>query len=273
MLCDWYAATIESPPRDVLEALAASLRGEVRHCRGMHGYERGATIEAAAGVAARVFYGGVNPNPHAFASGEYAEPFRAVVRSCWPRSHAVSRFDSAEDFEGPGAWDELSGLCLGLADSRRLKVHHTGDFHREQDGRTLYLGSRKSAVFVRLYEKGKQLRAQVTHGQAAISPDWCRLEAVVRPHGEARKLAALAEPAEMWGYGSWTAELVRRAANVDVPRVAMQVYREADDERAFAFLCRQYGPLLSRLQSDLGDWACVGKQIGETIARQRRERS
>jgi hypothetical protein len=45
----------------------------------------------------------------------------------------------------------------------------------------------------------------------------------------------------------------------------MNVWREADDERAFRFMVRQYGPLLARLRDELGDWTCVGLTIGAAV--------
>jgi hypothetical protein len=57
---------------------------------------------------------------------------------------------------------------------------------------------------------------------------------------------------------------------LDVPRVQMNVWREADDDRAFHFMIRQYGHMLERMRGDLGDWGCVGLQIGDAISKLRR---
>lgn len=270
MRFDWYAATIQAHPVEVVETLRREFGAEVVTTKGLHGYTQGFDLRGPSGTVARVLAGGVNAAPHAWASGEDTEPFVSAVRRCWPDQHTVSRMDTAEDFQGPGSWDRLNAECLSLADSLRLKVSQAGDYHRLEDGRTLYVGSRKSPVFIRLYEKGKQLRAKVTHGAEDIPEDWVRLEGQVRPQKEAKKAAAFATPEEAWGFSAWTADLARRCMSLDVPRVRMNVWREADDDRAFHFLVRQYGPLLERLRCQLGDWQCVGLQIGHAIADHRR---
>ena len=43
-------------------------------------------------------------------------------------------------------------------------------------------------------------------------------------------------------------------------------WRQADDERAYAYLLAQYGPLLRRIREDLGSWDCVGRQLGDDLA-------
>jgi DNA relaxase NicK len=265
---DWYAATVKAQPRELLAGLcdAYGPGASVEPSRPLHGYERGCEIAAGGMVRARVLYGGRNGDPHAWACGEDTDAFVHVVRSRWGAGqHVVTRCDAAEDFDAPGAFDALGSMALAIADERGLKVHHNGDWHRGVEGRTIYVGSRKSSVFVRLYEKGKQLRSQLNYPGQGISRDWVRLEAQVRPEKEARAYAASMAPVEAWGLAAWTRELCAVACGSVVPRVRMHVWREADDERAFRFMCRQYGPMLARLRGELGDWACVGKTIGETV--------
>ena len=271
MRFDWYAATVQAHPTVVLETLQNALGAEVKATRGMHGYKHGYELVGPAGTVARVLAGGDNGDPHAWASGEDTEAFVDLVRSTWPDEHQVTRMDAAEDFQGPGSWDKLNGECLAIADELRLKVSQAGDYHRLEDGRTLYVGSRKSPTFIRLYEKGKQLRAKVIQGAELIPADWVRMEAQIRPQKTAKKAAAYVSPQEAWGFSAWTGELAKRCLDIDVPRVQMNVWREADDERAFHFMVRQYGPMLERLRADLGDWACVGLQLGDAIAKARRE--
>lgn len=265
MRFDWYAATIQAHPTEVLETLKREFGAEIRQGRGLHGYTQGFELVGPSGTVARVLAGGANGDPHAWASGEDTEQFVAAVRGAWPDSHTVSRMDAAEDFQGPSSWDRLNAECLVVADDLRLKVSQAGDYHRLEDGRSLYVGSRKSPVFIRLYEKGKQLRAKVSSGAEDIPADWVRLEAQVRPQKAARKTAAYTSAQEAWGYAAWTRELAERCMALDVPRVQMNVWREADDERAFRFMVRQYGPMLARLRSELGDWQCVGLTIGAEV--------
>ena len=43
-------------------------------------------------------------------------------------------------------------------------------------------------------------------------------------------------------------------------------WRQSNDERSYAFLLAQYGPLLQRVYADLGSWVCVGEQLGHDLA-------
>lgn len=272
MRFDWYQATIQAHPVEIAEVLRSAYGAEVHRTRGMHGYTQGFDIVTANGTAAKILAGGINQHPNAWASGEDTDTFVDVVRGTWPDDHTVSRMDAAEDFTGAGSWDKLNSTCLDVADSLKLKVSQAGDYHRLEDGRTLYVGSRKSPVFLRLYEKGKQLRAKVTHGAEDISADWCRLEAQIRPQKLSKKAAAYSTPEQAWGFSAWTQTLANRILDLDVPRVQMHVWREPDDQRAFDFMIRQYGPMLNRLCQDLGDWKVVGMQIGDAISRRNNAR-
>lgn len=273
MRFDWYAATIQAPPLEVIGTLKEAFGAEVKSTRGLHGYKEGFDIVGPSGTLAKVLSGGKNGDPHAWASGEDTDQFVELVREVWPDGHTVTRMDSAEDFQGGGleTWEKLNNACLSVADSLRLKVSQAGDYHRLEDGRTLYVGSRKSPVFIRLYEKGKQLRAKVSYGAELIPDDWCRLEAQIRPQKEAKKVAAYVTPEQAWGFSSWTTELAKRCMSLNVPRVKMRVWREADDERAFNFMVRQYSNMLKRMSIDLGSWECVGLQISEAVAMLDRE--
>jgi hypothetical protein len=50
------------------------------------------------------------------------------------------------------------------------------------------------------------------------------------------------------------------------------VYKQTQQERALTWMCRQYGTTLLGLLDDVGDWACVGKTLGEYVKREQ-ERS
>jgi hypothetical protein len=272
---DWYAATVRDDPSVVVGTLSDSLGAEVVPGRALHGYERGFDLKSGGSVVARVLAGGRNGWPHVWASGDDTDRLVPVVRKHWPTLHRVSRMDAAEDFDGPGSWDQLYGVCLGLADERRLKIDQAGDWHRMEEGRTFYVGGRKSAVFARLYEKGKQLKGRALDGGPEISADLVRLEVQVRPEGHARDRAAAGAPREAFGYADWTQELARRVLGVEVERVHIKERRESDDERSIEWLVRQYGEHLQRLALELGSWEAVGPHLDYVRRRQeaRREKA
>ena len=272
---DWYAATIGDTEEGVLARLEADLGATAEPGTALHGYEHGYDLRTGGSTVARVLAGGRNGAPHAWASGDDTDRFVDVVRSAWPGLHRVSRMDAAEDLEADGAWDTLFGECVAIAEDRGLRVNQAGDWLHTgptDPGRTLYLGSQHSAVRVRLYEKGKQLRGLAMDGGSDISPDLVRLEVQVRPEGPARWRAAVGEPDEAFGYADWTRELAARVLALDVERVRIKERRETDDERAIEWLVRQYGEHLERLADRAGGWAAVGDELHRVMERQQARR-
>lgn len=268
MRFDWYAATVRDDPDTVLATLSRELDGEVVAGRALHGYESGWDVRSGGSVVARMLAGGRNGAPNTWASGDDTDAFVRVIRDSWPEQHRVTRMDASEDFDGPGTWEALYGSCIDLADERGLKISQAGDWHRPVDGRTLYVGSRKSPVMARLYEKGKQLRGLALDGGLDISDDLVRLEVQVRPDGPARDRAAHGSPEDAYGYADWSRELAGLVLGLDVERVHIRERRESDDARALEWLVRQYGVHLERLSESVGGWAEAGLELGRIKARQ-----
>lgn len=271
MRFDWYQATIAAHPVEVVEGLLAGLGGdlEVRDCRAHNGYTQGFQIVDAAGEVARIDAGGSNGDPNAKASGDHTDAFVRVVREMWPELHRVTRCDPAQDFEEAGAFDKLMGVCIGHADEqpKPLKVEHAGDWHRAEDGRTLYVGSRKSPFRARLYEKGVQLQRELPHRAHEFSRDRVRLELQARPAGTLRHLAAVATPEQVWGFATWTRMLAEKAMGVVVPKASVSTYREADHWRSFRWMVGQYGRALEKCVEDLGSWEALALQMRDDIER------
>ena len=262
---DYYAATIRDDPAAVLDAFTANYGGEVISDKGQHGYARRDTIRRAGTNLVTMYSGGRNGHPHAFASGDESEEFVQIVRGLWPATHHVTRMDAAIDYDEPGCWDRLYPVARDLAlgapapgDPRRrvseVSVSQAGDWLRPVAGRTFYVGSFKSAVLVRLYEKGKQLRGRALDGGADISEDLVRLEVQVRPEGASRTKAASSDPIHAFGYADWSRELLRRVEGQGVERVHIHERRESDHERSMHWLVKQYGDHLAEEAELLGGW-------------------
>lgn len=293
---DWYAATIREDPGVLLRRFADELGGEVVTGKPKQGYARGDFIRRDGSTVVTVYSGGRNGHPHAFASGDDTGPFVELVRRLDGNGnplfrHHVTRMDVAVDFDGPGTWDRLFPICRDLAlgkeapgDPRRrigeLSVSQSGDWLEDPDtgkplrdaGRTFYVGSFKSAVLVRLYEKGKQLRGLALDGGADISEDLVRLEVQVRPDGAARMKAATGDPLHAFGYADWSRELYRRVQGVELERVHIKERRESDHERAMHWLIRQYGEHLAREAEMVGGWDNLARSLERRVARARDER-
>lgn len=261
---DWYTASIPTKPQIVIDALASSFDlSEVEPTAPKMGYERAYKITRGDTVLARVQFGGpsVGGNVWACATGENAPEFSSIVRGQFP-GHKLLRADVRLDYDEEGAWESLSALAIDTADRYRLKVEHHGDFHREEGGRTLNIGSRSSAAFERVYEKGKQL------GQ---SPNWVRAELELKPQNDkAKVLYGYASPEQMYMATKWTQHLYEA---LNGPSAAMRpappgtLRKRSDDERALDFMAKQYGNVLRRkLEALGGDLDAFGAFIAEIIS-------
>lgn len=277
---DWYAATIDTYPDFLSEMLAARLGATLRRARGLHGYPAGYDFLRGTDVVAKMIYGG-DASPHVWASGNDARDLAPILRDEYPGEHYVTRVDVALDFVDGDRWDDLYREFVMVADwlpsgaerARPLKLATVGDWIRPgaPAGRTLYLGSLKSPVFARLYEKGKQMRALYPDQLDKYAPGWVRAELQVRPSGDARRDLARMDPVSIWGAAKWSAEIFRRIVGHSIDSVAIQQSRQPDDERAYRALIRQYGGLLARRAGQLDgrsidQWAELGRRIGRDLS-------
>lgn len=267
MRWDWYQATVKrEAPEDVLRHLCASLGAERRASKGQHGYPMGCELVDGQGIVlARANWGGRNVWLNVGASGPAAVELAAALRAM-PADHGVTRMDACEDFDGPGTFDRLIRIALDFVGEYGLTVNQAGDWITGgQLGRTLYIGAPSSAVRVRIYEKGKQLRAIGAPGAEDVSLDLVRVEVQVRPERDARFEAARTAPSGAFGFSRWTQELHARLWGSDVPRVFMQQHRESDDDRAFRHMSRQYAATLTRLAAVEGGWAHLGARLQRAV--------
>jgi len=260
---DWYTASIPTGAQDVLDVLAGAYElSDIQPSTPKMGYERAYSVVRGETVLARVQFGGssVGTNVWACATGEHAAEFAGIVRGSFP-GHNLLRADVKLDYDEEGAWESLSALAIETADRFKLKVEHHGDFHRAENGRTLNIGSRSSAAFERIYEKGKQL------GQ---SPNWVRAELELKPQNpKAKLLYASASPEAMYMATKWTRhlyEVLNGPSAAFRPAPAGTVRKKSDDDRALEFMARQYGNVLRRrLEAMGGDIEAFGMYIAGLI--------
>lgn len=294
MRFDWYQTTIEADPRTVVQTIA-KLGNELRPADGLarkYRYNQGwAVHHNQKGVVAHVFAGGNGDKPHAYASSDATDAFVDLVRTEWPDRHLVTRMDAAQDFNEEGAYDRLRPVARRIAKRHRLNFPRYEDELHPMAGRTQYVGSPSSDYRARLYEKGWEQVAKLlalfkttlpadcaqhvtsirneTTGEDVRPQDWTRLELQVRPRQEeGRRLAATVTPEQAWGFTDWAHELAKEALALELERICIRTRKVSKDEEALRWMCQHYGAMLSRLHGDLGDWACVGLEIGRIIQEQ-----
>jgi hypothetical protein len=255
---DWMQGTIEDYPRVITDALM-SLPGahDLKHGRGRLNYHESAVGLGIDGHARfTLLHGGPNGAPNAFASGEFAEPFTQLIRAHWPTAHRVSRLDSAQDVKMP--FLEAHRACQAIATEMRVRGSSVVP-DDPQDGATYYMGAPSSRARIRVYEKGKQLRAQ---GDLEADLDVLRFELQLRPNDPQAKIKAASIGAgEVWG----ATPLARRVAGVfehDVERVIMQQRLRSTYESRTSAILKQYGGHFYEMLARHGSWELVGEQIG-----------
>lgn len=261
---DWYAATIyHRSGSQVVSTLGGQLPQVVRVERGKSsqpGYEwQERAVDRFDRAVFTVFGGGHNGHPHVRSTGEQARSVVPVLRSAFP-DHAVSRCDSAIDIRGEGCFELMVGHGLDLARQRAVKWGVRGDWRdlpeREPSGRTFYLGSRQSTVFIRCYEKGLHELSSWVGGPEEVrpSPHWVRVEAELKPQKrDARLRAASLSQLAVWGCSLTSRDMLHRVCSLDVEKVVMHEHRESDTDRALRHMVHQYDATLRAKIDELGE--------------------
>lgn len=281
---DWYAGSYRGEHGLMAAACCERFAARVDEVgKGRNGFASSVRLRADRGFHAYIQWGGTHGDlVHcAFTGGrspEGAELFRQLV----PR-HRVSRVDVAEDVGGEGRFQELAELSARVAEVHRLRrVRIVPDDGTA--GETIYLGSRSSPVFCRLYEKGKQVLAKGDHVEyselpAGVGRDdiahWSRVEIEVKPkHHMAREALSAMSPDEVWGCSSWANQLREDMGYMPPPRFNVgTVWRAPDTERLYRALLTQYGKFLDQEAQDLGSWECVGLQLRDELVKLRKSKA
>lgn len=268
---DWYQCTVPAGVDDVMAACLELGQGtQLRHTKGRQGYGTTTRLEDAEGLVAQVLHGGSHPHPHVIFTGGSAMSGSQAIRAAFPE-HLVSRCDSRVDFGEPDAFDRMLPALLSSADRHRVKVDTRGDHLLRKVGRSVYLGAASSAVQMRQYDKAAELRSKFAADPVKLAtvPDHLtRVELQVRPqtHDMRRQFASI-DPLSVLGSSAWSREVWAAIAGMELqPLNVGKVWRQADDERSYACMMFQYGPLLRRKQIELGSWDCVGLQLGHDLA-------
>jgi hypothetical protein len=215
----------------------AAYRGYTGAAGLFHGAERLVTVQWAIGRDPLVIVPGhLSGDASTWLQGRY--------------EHQASRKDAALDFVDEGAFDEIAKVGMRLAVDYGSKTSCVGDWLTPgaPGGRTLYVGSRKSEVFVRIYEHGK------CHGGGPIT---CRVEVEVKPDKKAGKLQLAAlDVAGVMGRSRLMVDLCAEFG-IEIESVSPAGYvRELSDLDLRLVRCQQqYGrtfdELLHNVQGDL----------------------
>lgn len=254
---DWYAATVEDKPHRVIDQIVRDFElADVEPCAPKNGYQSAYRIVRGQSVLANVMYGGASQGTgvHVFASSDAAIAFSGVVRKRWA-DHQVTRLDVAADFDR--GWSYLYELAVSISQAYKLKTSLVGDYLEGVGGRTIYIGSPSSSSRMRVYEKGKQ----VYRGMSGGNLDWVRAEVMLRPQREGRLAAARFTPMQAFSCSKWLRAFSWQAVgDTDFSSKVGSFYLPSDDDRAYQYMLKQYGPLIKRIADSIG-WAAAFERI------------
>lgn len=242
LLPDWYQGMLlgESDP-ELLASLLVLGRPDTRlkQAGGLFGRPLSLRGELEGGTVG-IFYGG-NLDLVFRATSSAAPTMARIVREHFPE-HTVSRVDICQDYDEPGVFgrmvDTLDPLATGWK-PRPVKVSTHGDWLHAIDGRTLYLGSFKSQLFIRLYEKGKELAAR--HPGEVFSDHLTRFEVELKPEGQDKRRAATATWEQLACWTPFAAAALSAVAGLDVAPQMMLKGGSRDPEY---WIARQYGSVI-----------------------------
>jgi hypothetical protein len=256
----YTATTVEAGWQQLADLFSNELK--VTEGRGFHQFGRRLAFKDDTGSeVGSVQWGGTHGTRSMIeVKGETTPDLVERLRSLC--DHRVTRMDSCADFDAPGAFKRLLGVCMRVKRRHRLKGRREGDWQDFPElGRTQYLGATTSTTQLRLYEKGKQ--PEYRHLERS---DWVRAELQVRPILHAKGRYSSVSAADAWGASTWSQELAGEILMDHVePHRAGTTYRISERDRALAWMCKQYGGHLVSLASDLGSWECVGATLQELM--------
>lgn len=257
---DWMALTVPAFPMEIANRLLEELPGasSLSHGRGRQNYHHSTTVVASSGdVLATVLHGGPNGNPHVVCTGPRAHRFAEGMRTLYP-DHRVSRMDSSVDVQGD--FGQTRELLIDFAARRDIHQAEQSSGYGATLGRTFYLGSTKSRVRVRAYEKWPELLAK-GEDPDQVPRDAIRYEVQHRPDKDAKARAASITPAEAWGLTDWTYDLSQDVLGLETYRQPFQYRQRTSIERAEAAMLKQYRNLFFHLLGQHGSPEAVGTDI------------
>ena len=266
---DWLTAIVVAEADWLIGELAQATGLEPRTCRPLKGYGYQQAVGLYGGdTPTMTVMAGPNRNPCIVAIGEHSDRAHRLLANRFPHRCTASRKDACVDLGDADWFDVLTANAVQIANRRALRLDNRGDWFAPGSpaGRTLYVGSRDSECYLRIYEYRKHHK----HGPNV------RLELEYKPQSpEGKGWLFGASPAEILGRSPLVVELLERIG-VDVSRTIPRLASKAPTslERAMSALLHQYGALLrDRVLPTLNnDAAALGPYLLQALAAQEDDR-
>jgi len=266
---DYYRATkIQATLGELIEGIehhfGEGIREGANHwkpARPFYGYAE--AIEHQ--LLSLVIFHGNHDQPCMQVSGSDAPAVVDWLRAC-EIVHNVSRADVCWDFSAEGSFEAIEAIVKPIARTARAQVKMLGDpdvgtDDKAEPGRTLYLGSRQSDAFIRLYEKGIEQQAK---GNPDADPNWVRLEVQIQPRKARKRHAATLSPRELVAFSKWINDAVEATVAEHATFIPDPSLRQTKDDSALAHMASQYGRVIRARVEAIG-WEAFNLEIYRAI--------
>lgn len=251
---DYYRASISELPREALDAFKLLLPpkfGSVKTVDrpAVRFYSEGAGLtDEADNLLVTVLWGGQNAQTNVMASGGSSDAIASIMRAEF--AHRPSRVDSCIDVAQEGLFAHLLEMTRPFAKGAGIHRNVIANDHPDK-GDTIYLGSRTSQAFVRIYQMGlKRAQEESRNGPdiLEIERDAVRVELEFKPSTDKGKLfASKAPPEDFWGTSRWTRILAREVLDCEPEPVKIGLRKLSDLDLALGHMGRQYARHLEAL--------------------------
>jgi DNA relaxase NicK len=243
---DWTQTTHHHGPGAVADLVKALGAVTTMPGPGRQGWTDSVQAYDAEGyLLGKVFFGGERGDVHVEATSAAADLARPAVVGLYGAKTARvdTRVDTLVPFEDLAAILEDAAAGYG---SQIIRVE--SEVRGRSTGRTVYLGSPKSAIRVRLYEKWLESPGEYVEGTN-------RVEVQLRPASRVKREVSAWSPMETFCASRVTRRIADQLADDLVPKSTLHVNRGTPDlERSLEAMGEQYGGAVDRfLQWSGGD--------------------
>lgn len=188
-------------------------------------------------------------------AGHYAVEVKAAMDEIFGPAYSCARRDTCFDFiddDNLTKFHEICNIARAMGVEKIMSYDQIGQGWLGIPGETMtaYLGSRKSAVMIRIYTRGlKTLKEGGLDDRRRI-----RVEVEVKPGKRAGKEAlALLSDEQLFGCAKWSKDFIDKLGISGIDRHAVgTVWKLSDKQRVFAHLVKQYGGLLEEILDQRG---------------------
>ena len=253
--CDWYSATVNAPTDGLISGFLHHFDAVPRETVAHNSYKRAVEVVRGESRIATISWGGVNLRPSVVSSGAASQEVMVYLRSL-SSPHSVSRMDAAIDFVGTFVFSQITEMIIKILEEHKFRgvvpgISQVGDWIHGQ-ARTLYVGSRNSRTFLRIYEKTAERLAAGDHN---VPENWVRAELEYKPTNAAEKQrASRLSPDDCWRASAWTRIVFSELCDSDLPmQLPVPIRRPSTRFRAISAMIRQYSNTLDSVRHDIGD--------------------